>query len=80
MMGSAGAPALADVGFRTAWQGRTLGSLLECMKTTMPPGRAGTLSDTDYAALLATILEANGVKPGTRDSDATLLESVLQSH
>jgi hypothetical protein len=64
MRGSAGAPALADPGFRAAWQGRSLGALFDCMKSTMPPGRAGTLSDKDYVHLLAAILQANGVTPG----------------
>jgi mono/diheme cytochrome c family protein len=64
MNGSASAPPLADGGFRLAWQGRSLGSLFDCMKSTMPPGRSGTLSDTDYANLLAAILDANGVAAG----------------
>jgi PQQ-dependent dehydrogenase (methanol/ethanol family) len=65
MRGAPGAPALADPGFRLAWQGRSLGALFDCMKSTMPPGRAGTLSDADYVHLLAAILEANGIAPGT---------------
>jgi mono/diheme cytochrome c family protein len=69
MLGSAGVPALADAGFRSAWQDRSLGALFDCMKNTMPPGRAGSLSDTDYAHLLAAILEANGFKPGGAEAD-----------
>jgi PQQ-dependent dehydrogenase (methanol/ethanol family) len=68
MRGTAGTPALADPGFRLAWQGRSLHELFDCMKTTMPPGRAGTLSDADYAHLLAAILEANGFTPGPEGS------------
>jgi PQQ-dependent dehydrogenase (methanol/ethanol family) len=64
MRGSAGAPALADPGFRLAWEGRSLGALFDCMKTTMPPGRAGALSDRQYMQLLAAILHANGFSPG----------------
>ncbi len=63
MRGVAGSPALADPGFRRAWQGRSLSELFDCMKTTMPPGRAGTISDADYVHLLAAILEANGFVP-----------------
>jgi alcohol dehydrogenase (cytochrome c) len=70
MLGSASAPALADSGFRTAWQGHSLGELFDCIKNTMPPGRAGALDDADYARLLAAILEANGVPSG--GSGATL--------
>jgi PQQ-dependent dehydrogenase (methanol/ethanol family) len=68
MGGSAGAPPLADPGFRAAWQGHSLGELLECIRTTMPPGRAGTLDNADYARLLAAILEANGLAAGGTDA------------
>ena len=68
MLGSAGAPALADSGFRTAWQGHSLGELFECIRNTMPPGRTGALENTDYARLLAAILEANGVPAGGADA------------
>jgi cytochrome c len=75
MRGSASAPALADPGFRQAWQGRTLGALFDCIKTTMPPGRGGSLSDGDYVHLISAILEANGYKPGT---DSSLLPDKRQ--
>jgi hypothetical protein len=68
MLGSAGAPALADSGFRTAWQGHSLGDLFDCLKNTMPPGRAGALDDADYARLLAAILDANGIPAGGTDA------------
>jgi hypothetical protein len=70
MNGSSSAPPLADEGFRIAWRGRSLGALFDCMKSTMPPGRSGTLSDADYANLVAAILEANGVTAG--DANAAL--------
>jgi hypothetical protein len=68
MLGSAGAPALADSGFRTAWQGQSLGELFECIQKTMPPGRPGQLQGADYARLVAAILEANGVAAGGADA------------
>jgi mono/diheme cytochrome c family protein len=60
LRGSASAPALADPGFRQAWRGKPAASLFDCLKTTMPPGRAGALSDAEYLHLLARIVEANG--------------------
>jgi alcohol dehydrogenase (cytochrome c) len=69
MGGSPGAPALNDVGFRGKWRGHSLNALLACARSTMPPGRAGTLSDAQYLALIAAILEANGFKPGTGAAD-----------
>jgi PQQ-dependent dehydrogenase (methanol/ethanol family) len=60
--GSPGGPALADAGFREAWRGRPVAALFDCLKTTMPPGRAGTLPDADYLHLVATLLEANSMR------------------
>ena len=67
MLGADGAPALADSGFRSAWQGHSLGELFDCIRNTMPPGRAGALDSADYARLVAAILEANGVPAGGAD-------------
>jgi alcohol dehydrogenase (cytochrome c) len=64
MRGTPGAPALADAGFRSAWQGRSLQELLACIRGTMPPGRLGSLNDEQHLALIAAILEANGFKAG----------------
>jgi PQQ-dependent dehydrogenase (methanol/ethanol family) len=64
MQGTNGAPALADEGFRRAWQGRPVKDLLDCTRNTMPPGRLGTLSDEQQQSLVAAILEANGLRPG----------------
>jgi alcohol dehydrogenase (cytochrome c) len=81
MDGSASAPPLADAGFRLAWRGRSLGALFDCMKTTMPPGRAGTLSDDDYVQLIAAILDANGFAAGGEKSvlstDAQKLRQIV---
>lgn len=72
MRGTPGAPALADAGFRNAWQGRTAQALFECTRSTMPPGRQGTLTDEQHVALVALILEANGFAVGrTGNLEAT---------
>jgi PQQ-dependent dehydrogenase (methanol/ethanol family) len=60
MRGTNAAPALSDDGFRGAWRNRTQQELLDCTRTTMPPGRVGTLTDAEYQNLLAAILDANG--------------------
>jgi mono/diheme cytochrome c family protein len=64
LRGSPGGPALADAGFRSAWGGRSVQALLDCTRSTMPPGRAGTLNDAEYQSLVALILDANGHAPG----------------
>jgi len=69
LRGSQSAPALADPGFRQAWQGRSLAELFDCLKATMPPGRGGALPDADYVRLLGVIVDANGWnRPGAGDA------------
>ena len=56
-------PALAGADFRRAWQGRAAQELHECTRTTMPPGRVGTLNEEQVASLVAVILDANELPP-----------------
>jgi hypothetical protein len=49
------------MGFMLAWEGKSVAELLTYVRTMMPPGQVGTLSDQDYADVLAKILQANGV-------------------
>jgi mono/diheme cytochrome c family protein len=65
LRGSPGAPALADADFRGAWRGRPVQALVECTRSTMPPGRTGALSDAEYQSLVSMILDANGYDPGS---------------
>lgn len=50
--------------FRTKWNGRTVFSLFEQIRTTMPDGNPGTLSREEYAATVAYVLKLNGLQPG----------------
>jgi alcohol dehydrogenase (cytochrome c) len=79
MRGNPGAPALADEGFRRAWDGHSVQALLNCTRSTMPPGRLGTLSDAQYLDLIAAILEANGFRPGgsALTTDAAILSRMV---
>ena len=64
MRGGAGTPTLAGPEFQFGWEGKTLGDLFEYVSTNMPVGQAGTLSDEQYANLLAAILKQNEFPPG----------------
>ncbi len=75
LRGSASAPALADPGFRAAWQGRPVSALYECLRTTMPPGRGGTLPDEDYLHLMSLLLDANGFAPRGGDGGSEVLDA-----
>jgi alcohol dehydrogenase (cytochrome c) len=73
-------PPLAGDQFAQAWAGadRTLDDLFFIIRTTMPEGDEGSLSQDEYLAVLAYILERNGYAAGTRTltADAGLLGSV----
>src|SRR5215468_8925108 len=60
------APQLAGSGFMRAWGGRTTGDLLAYLKSTMPPGNPGSLSQEVYVNLVAFLLQANGAMAGSR--------------
>lgn len=52
--------------FRAHWaMGNTIGALFKYVRENMPPGRAGSLSAEDYAAVIALLMNENGLKPGT---------------
>jgi quinohemoprotein ethanol dehydrogenase len=53
-------PALAGNTFQAAWRGRDEGQLFDRIKTTMPSSSPGSLTDEQYAALVAYIVHANG--------------------
>ena len=62
--GLIGGPPLAGVGFRQKWGGRPLTALFTFMSTQMPQGSPGSLTDGQYADLLALILSRNGHEVG----------------
>ncbi|WP_336981645.1 PQQ-binding-like beta-propeller repeat protein [Altererythrobacter fulvus] len=71
-----GAPPVKGAAFLTNWKTRTLGEFYAKVKT-MPPGAAGSLSDADYRAAMAYILEANGYKPGEPlPADSGLMQAI----
>ena len=58
------AAALAGNNFRNYWSGRSLQQFLEYVRTQMPLGMPGTLSDEAYAEVVAYILDYNGYPAG----------------
>ncbi len=54
------APALSGHTFDAAWAARNAFDLFERIRTTMPQSAPGTLSEENYAAIVAYILHANG--------------------
>lgn len=65
MNGTFGTP-LAGEYLRKKWLGRTVAAFFAKSKT-MPPAAPASLSDKEYAAIVAYILEVNGIPPGSKE-------------
>ena len=59
LSGQVGAALKGDVFIRD-WGGKTVGAFYDRIKTTMPRGAAGSLSDTTYLNIVAYVLQVNG--------------------
>ena len=58
------APELAGPNFRAQWGGVPVRELLDYVRETMPVAAPASLSDEEYAAVVAYMLSANGFAPG----------------
>ena len=74
------APPLTGAQFARTWgvEGRSLDDLFYIIRTTMPEGGVGSLSQDEYLAVTAYLLERNGFASGTRTltADASVLRSI----
>ncbi len=59
-------PPLKGEPFESHWRDRTRTALSERIRTTMPPGGAGSMSSQGYTDIEAYILQANGAAPSAR--------------
>jgi len=66
LIGSGNAPPLAGVGFLSNWHGKPASELHNRIKASMPPGGNPALSDDDFAAIVAFVLQSNDLPPGTQ--------------
>jgi alcohol dehydrogenase (cytochrome c) len=66
LQGSFEAPPLAGPNFMNIWGARSARVLLDVTQASMPFGAPRSLSDDTYASIVAFLLEANGVAPGTQ--------------
>ena len=65
LKGSGDAAPLSGTEFMDAWGRRSTRELLSFMQLTMPPTRAGGLSQEEYVNIAAFILQSNGAPAGT---------------
>ncbi len=77
--GSASAPPLTGLPFMFFWEGKSLGELYAFVHENMPLGNPGSLSDQQYADLVALILSTNGFPAGESRlvADVEMLEQVV---
>jgi len=66
----------AGAKYRTG-QFHTAADVFSFVKANMPPGKGGSLSDDEYAAILAFDLKANGVDLGGKHVDASTASSFV---
>jgi mono/diheme cytochrome c family protein len=65
LQGGPGVPGVVGPAFMFQWNGKSLRELFDFIRTTMPPGQAGSLGDQGYADILAAILQKNHFPAGT---------------
>ncbi|MDB5474112.1 MAG: hypothetical protein JWP99_1415 [Devosia sp.] len=59
-----GGPAIARFSFLRKWEGTSLASLFEYVKTTMPPDNPASRTDQQYIDVIAHMLELSGAPAG----------------
>ncbi|MGE0159868.1 MAG: c-type cytochrome [Gemmatimonadales bacterium] len=64
LSGRGSIPALRGDAFKGERHGTSVGELFELVRSTMPPGRSGTLAPEVYADVVAYLLSANAYPPG----------------
>lgn len=77
LQGSGNAPALSGRAFTSYWNGKPLSGLMEALHR-MPADNPGSMTEKQYAELLALILETNKAPAGDTEitSDMAALEAI----
>ena len=75
------APDLTDGAFKFGWQGKTLAERFDTIRSTMPPGRRGSLDDQAYLDIVTYILRFNNIPAGEQalQPDINLLKQIVIS-
>ena len=80
LRGQGFAPALVEDAFTSRWQDGNLGDLFTIVKATMPQDKPTSLTDDEYAAIVAYLLQANRYPAGQQElrPDPALKEVVFK--
>jgi mono/diheme cytochrome c family protein len=75
------APDLTEGAFKFGWQGKTIADRFEIIRSTMPPGRKGSLDDQAYLDVVAYILRFNNIPAGNQSlqPDINTLKQIVIS-
>ena len=73
------APNLTGPSFGISWNGKPVADLFTLMRTSMPLGAGGSLTDPEYLDIVAYILKFNGYPAGDRElgSDVQMLKQIV---
>ena len=79
LMGGEDSPALVDRDFLEKWNGKSVGSLVETIRKTMPSDGPGKLTRQQCTDITAYLLSVNSFPPGNGDlpSDPDVLNAIL---
>jgi S-disulfanyl-L-cysteine oxidoreductase SoxD len=79
LRGQGFAPGLIEDAFTSRWQDGNLGDLFAIVKGTMPQDKPASLTDAEYAAIVAFLLQANRYPAGQQDlrPDPAALKEVV---
>ena len=79
LLGGENSPPLVDRDFLDKWNGKSVGSLVDFTRKTMPSDGPGKLSRRQCTDMIAYLLSANGFPAGESDldSDAAVLNEIL---
>lgn len=70
LRGSGEAPQLAGSNFMRSWGSKTARELAAYMQAAMPPGKIGSLSQTEYANIAAFVLQSNNAQVSSTPAPA----------
>ena len=73
------APSLTAPSFGISWHGKPVADLFTLMRTSMPLGAGGSLTDPEYLDIVAYILKFNGYPAGDRElgPDVQMLKQIV---
>ena len=76
LMGRTGGGSLVGERFERDWSEDSLGTLFDFVRTSMPRGAPGSLSEATYVDILAYILQRNGFPSGPQELDARAVNAI----